>query len=193
MQRCWATSPKERFTAAEVCCELQALESLALPARSAAARLHSQAAASLNAVVFQSEDPKVIALSKALEPNSPFVGEDPEVAALAQSLKAMDVASAPLCLKFAKALDEQGILTMERLKKLPEADAREALEAAGMKKLQIRTVMEAVTPPPAVAPVPAAQVSLPSAPKSSPPVFNESPTCVATLVALGDEVNVVAF
>jgi hypothetical protein len=133
------------------------------------------------------------ATAHALEPVSPFVGEDPEVAALAQSLKAMDVASAALCLKFAKALDEQGILSIERLKKLPEADAREALEAAGMKKLQVRTVMEAVTSPPAVAPVPAAQVSSPSAPKSVPPVFNESPTGVGTLAAHGDEVNSVTF
>ena len=137
----------------------------------------------------------------------PGQGEDPKILALSKALEALDVASAALCLKFAKALDEQGILTMERLKKLPEADVREALEAAGMKKLQVRTVMEAIAPPPAVAPVPpapspapapkaataAAPISSPPAPKPAPPAFNESPSCVATLAGHGDDIYAVAF
>jgi hypothetical protein len=134
---------------------------------------------------------------------SPFVShppavasEDPKVLALSKALEALDVASAVLCLKFAKALDEQGILTMERLKKLPEPDAREALEAAGMKKLQVRTVMEAIASPSSVAPSsppPAPPASAPEAIKNtaklpaealqghvaSPPVIAASPPVIA--------------
>ena len=38
--------------------------------------------------------------------------------ALSQALEALDVGTASACLKFAKDLSDQGILTMERLKKL---------------------------------------------------------------------------
>ena len=96
--------------------------------------------------------------------------EDPKVLVLSKALEALDVASAALCLKFAKALDEQGILTMERLKKLPEADAREALEAAGMKKLQVRSVMEAIASSSSVA-----ASSPPSAPPASAPAAKKIP------------------
>ena len=58
------------------------------------------------------------------------------------------------CLKFAKALEEQGILTLDRLKKLPQSDAIEVLEGCGMKKLQVRAVMEAFNPPSFPAPAP---------------------------------------
>jgi len=97
--------------------------------------------------------------------------EDPKVLALSKALEALDVASAASCLKFAKALEEQGILTMERLKKLPEADAREALEAAGMKKLQICSVMEAIAPPPTVPPI---------SPAAAPPVSSALTAASAT-------------
>jgi hypothetical protein len=43
--------------------------------------------------------------------------EDPEILALSQSLKALDVGTVSACLNFAKALSDQGILPMERLKR----------------------------------------------------------------------------
>lgn len=38
---------------------------------------------------------------------------DPDVLALSQSLRALEVGTVPACLKFAKDLCDQGILTME--------------------------------------------------------------------------------
>jgi hypothetical protein len=103
--------------------------------------------------------------------------DDPKVVALAAALEALDIGTAASCLKFAKALEEQGVLSLERLKKLPEADAREILEGCGLKKLQVGAVMEAIAPPPAAAavspapspapaPAPAPAALLP--PKSAP-------------------------
>ncbi len=82
---------------------------------------------------------------------------DPDVLALSQSLRALEVGTVPACLKFAKDLTDQGILTLERLKKLPQSEAIELLEGCGMKKLQVRTVIEAIAPAPAPAPASAAQ------------------------------------
>ncbi len=45
--------------------------------------------------------------------------DDPKVVALAAALEALDIGTAASCLKFAKALEEQGVLSLERLKKLP--------------------------------------------------------------------------
>ena len=101
--------------------------------------------------------------------SSPDQAEDPDVLALSQSLKTLGVGIAAVCLGFAKKLAEEGVLTMDRLKKLPEADAREVLEAAGMKKLQVRTVMEAIAPPPVVVPISPAPSPAP-APKPAPHV-----------------------
>jgi hypothetical protein len=80
-------------------------------------------------------------------------GEDPDIVALSQSLKALGIGTASVCLNFAKSLADQGVLSLERLKKLPEADAREILEGCGLKKLQVGAVMEAIAPPPAAAAV----------------------------------------
>ena len=104
-------------------------------------------------------------------------GEDPDIVALSQSLKDIGIGTSASCLKFAEALEEQGVLSLERLKKLPEADAREILEGCGLKKLQVGAVMEAIAPPPAAAavspapspapaPAPAPAALLP--PKSAP-------------------------
>ena len=113
--------------------------------------------------------------SVAVEPHAPAVasaappapaalqGEDPDIVALSQSLKDIGIGTAASCLKFAKALEEQGVLSLERLKKLPEADAREILEGCGLKKLQVGAVMEAIAPPPA-----AAAVSPPPSPAPAP-------------------------
>ena len=127
--------------------------------------------------------------------------EDPKILALSHALEALDVGTAATCLKFAKALEEHGILSIDKLKKLPEADAIEVLGTAGMKKLQIRTVMEAIAPPPVTAPVVPAAAAAPKtaavavvAPAAVAAVaFNESPQCVATLQVHSNDINSVAF
>ncbi len=48
----------------------------------------------------------------------PVKGEDPKILVLSKALEALDVGTAASCLKFAKALEEQGILSLDRLKKL---------------------------------------------------------------------------
>ena len=63
---------------------------------------------------------------------SAAASEDPDILALSQSLKALGVGSSASCLKFAKALEEQGILTIERLKKMPAHQAKKALEIVKM-------------------------------------------------------------
>jgi DNA-binding beta-propeller fold protein YncE len=92
--------------------------------------------------------------------------EDPKVLALSQALEALDIGASSSCLTFAKALEQQGVVSMERLKKMREADARKVLEAAGMKNFQVLSVIYAIAlpapaaaaaapPPPAPAPAPA--------------------------------------
>ncbi len=100
--------------------------------------------------------------------SSPDQSEEPEVVALSQSLKALGVGLGADCLDFAKKLSKEGVLSMDELKKLSEADTREVLEAAGMKKLQVRKVMlECIAPPPVVAPISPASSPAP-APKPAP-------------------------
>jgi hypothetical protein len=48
----------------------------------------------------------------------PVQGEDPKILVLSKALEALDVGTAASCLKFAKALEEQGVLSLDRLKKL---------------------------------------------------------------------------
>ncbi len=79
---------------------------------------------------------------------------DPDVLALSQSLKALEVGTVPACLKFAKDLCDQGILNMERLKKMPTHKAKKALEIVKMSEFQIDAIMEAIT---AGTPAPASQ------------------------------------
>jgi hypothetical protein len=55
--------------------------------------------------------------------------EDPKVLALSQALEALDIGVSSSCLKFAKALEQQGVVSFERLKKLPQCEAVEVLEA----------------------------------------------------------------
>jgi hypothetical protein len=69
--------------------------------------------------------------------------------ALSQSLKALGIGTATSSLKFAKALEEQGVLSLERLKKLPVDKAQKVLEKVKMTDIQIDAVMEAIAPPPA--------------------------------------------
>ena len=71
--------------------------------------------------------------------------------ALSQALEALDVGTVSACLNFAKALSDQGILTMERLKKMPVPQAKKALEIVKMTEFQIEAIMEALAPPPAAA------------------------------------------
>ena len=95
----------------------------------------------------------------------PSTAEDPKVLALSQALEALDVGLAADCLDFAKKLTKEGVLSMKQLKDLPEADAVEVLEVSGMKKLQIRTVMRSMAPP--TAPVPASPSPAAAAPRSA--------------------------
>jgi hypothetical protein len=61
-----------------------------------------------------------------------IAAEDPDILARSQSLKALGIGAAASCLKFAKALEEQGVLSLERLKKLPVDKAQKVLEKVQM-------------------------------------------------------------
>ena len=80
------------------------------------------------------------------------------------------------CSNFAKSLAHQGILTMERLKKMPVPQAKKALEIVKMTEFQIEAIMEALAPPPAAAPIspassaPAPKPAIPTAQAASPAV-----------------------
>ena len=133
--------------------------------------------------------------------------------ALFQALESLDIATAADCLAFAKKMTQEGILSLDKLKKVPEADAIEVLGAAGMKKLQIRTVMESIAfpidapvspaPPPTLQPALTTSSESPRcAPVSPAPLptlqpafttFSESPTCFATLQGHSSGVRSVAF
>ena len=71
--------------------------------------------------------------------------------ALLQSLKALGIGTASACLNFAKTLADQGVLSLERLKKLPVDKAQKVLVKVKMTDIQIDAVMEAIAPPPAAA------------------------------------------
>ncbi len=47
-------------------------------------------------------------------------------------------------MKFAKALEEQGVLSLERLKKMPVDKAQKVLEKVKMTEIQIEAIMEAI-------------------------------------------------
>jgi hypothetical protein len=74
----------------------------------------------------------------------PAAEEDPDILALSQSLKAIGIGAAASCLKFAKALEEQGVLSLERLKKMPVDKAQKVLEKVKMTEIQIEAIMEAI-------------------------------------------------
>ena len=78
---------------------------------------------------------------------SPVQCEDPDIVALSQSLKAVGVGTSSACLNFAKTLADQGILSIERLKKMPAHQAKKALEIVKMTEFQIDAVMEVIAPP----------------------------------------------
>jgi hypothetical protein len=100
--------------------------------------------------------------------------EDPDVVALGQSLKALGVGTSAACSNFAKSLAHQGILTVERLKKMPVHQAKKALEIVKMTEFQIEAIMEALAPPPAAATIspassaPAHKPAIPTAQAASP-------------------------
>jgi hypothetical protein len=102
------------------------------------------------------------------DPAEIAAAEDPDILALSQSLKDLGIGSAASCLKFAKALEEQGILTMERLKKMPAPQAKRALEIVKMTEFQIDAIMEVIAPVPVPAPVPAPAPAPASAPAPAP-------------------------
>ena len=121
--------------------------------------------------------------------------EDPDVVALGQSLKALGIGSAASCLKFAKALEEQGILTMERLKKMPVPQAKKALEIVKMTEFQIEAIMEALAPPPAAAPIspassaPAPKPAIPTAQAASPAVPSHAKSGIVAPPTAQDKVR----
>jgi len=61
-------------------------------------------------------------------------------------LEALDVGTVSTCLNFAKALSDQGILTMERLERMPAHQAKKALQIVKMTEFQIDAIMQAVAP-----------------------------------------------
>ena len=79
-------------------------------------------------------------------PLSPAEAEDPDVVALSHALKALGVGTSAACLNLAKSLADQGVLTMERLRKMPAHQAKKALEVVKMTEFQIDTIMEAIAP-----------------------------------------------
>jgi hypothetical protein len=87
----------------------------------------------------------------AAAPLSPAQTEDPDVVALSHALKALGVGTSAACLNLAKSLADQGVLTMERLRKMPAHQAKKALEIVKMTEFQIDAVMEAIAPPHAAA------------------------------------------
>ena len=87
----------------------------------------------------------------AAAPLSPAQAEDPDVVALSHALKALGVGTSAACLNLAKSLADQGVLTMERLRKMPAHQAKKALEVVKMTEFQIDAVMEAIAPPHAAA------------------------------------------
>ena len=85
---------------------------------------------------------------------APAAAEDPKVAALSQALEALDVGVSADCLDFARKLTKEGILSLDKLKKMTSEKALKVLEKVKMTETQIDTVMEAIAAPPM--PVPAA-------------------------------------
>ncbi len=84
--------------------------------------------------------------SPALPPTDAPAPADPTLLALSRALEALNVGLATDCVDFAKKLTKEGVLSIGRLKDLSEAEAVEILEGCGMKKLQVRTVMQSFAP-----------------------------------------------
>jgi len=59
------------------------------------------------------------------------------------------------CVTIARSLAEEGLMSLERLRPMQAQDARDILQSAGMKKLQIDAVVQAFCSFPAPAPAPA--------------------------------------
>ena len=121
--------------------------------------------------------------------------EDPDVVALGQSLKALGVGTSAACSNFAKSLAHQGILTMERLKKMPVPQAKKALEIVKMTEFQIEAIMEALAPPPAAAPIspasfaPAPKPAIPTAQAASPAVPSHAKSGIVAPPTAQDKVR----
>ena len=137
LQRCWAMKPKERPSIAEVCSELQALGGDTLLAQSAAMSPHLPAAAASPANTSSASN------------------LDPEVEHLFKELLALQIGTSSACTTFAKLLSDEGVMNLQRLRPMATSKARALLQRAGMKELQIDTVMEACSPPSPLALAPA--------------------------------------
>jgi TPR repeat protein len=99
----------------------------------------------------------------------PAETEDPDVVALSQSLKALGIGTSAACLNFAKSLADQGVLTMERLKKMPVHQAKKALEIVKMTEFQIDAIIEVISPPPFAGPTsPASPAPAPTSALAAP-------------------------
>jgi hypothetical protein len=76
---------------------------------------------------------------------------DPELDALADSLVALKLGATKACLAFAEVLHNDGVVCIADLACVSETDAHDVLTCAGMSKIQLNKVMQAVTPAPAPA------------------------------------------
>jgi hypothetical protein len=59
------------------------------------------------------------------------------------------------CITFARSLADEGVMSLERLRCMQAQDARDILQSAGMKTLQVDAVVQAFCPPSTSAPSPA--------------------------------------
>ena len=77
---------------------------------------------------------------------------DPDVEALADTLVALKLGAKKACVAFAEVLYQEGVVHIEDVNNVLEAEARDMMARAGMSKLQQNKVMQAVAPAPAPAP-----------------------------------------
>ena len=76
---------------------------------------------------------------------------DSELQSLTESLVALRIGVRKTCAVLAAALAQKGVMCIDDLRLLPEAEARDLLERAGFEKIQQLKLMQAATPALAVA------------------------------------------
>jgi hypothetical protein len=79
------------------------------------------------------------------------VGADPELQLLTDALVALNIGVRKTCAALAAALEQKGVMRIDDVRLLPEAEARDLLERSGFEKIQQLKLMQAVAPPPAAA------------------------------------------
>jgi hypothetical protein len=76
---------------------------------------------------------------------------DPELQSLIAALTSLKIGNHTTCAALALALQHKGVVCVEDLRLLSEADARDLLERVGFEKIQQLKLMQAVAPPAAAA------------------------------------------